>query len=97
MASGLETVGARTTSFFDLPGENRNRVYELLLPKDPLRDHYGHMYKPNGSTKFMAICRQIHHEAAGLLYGARAHDLFVTGSSFITWLDSRYFRNDLNA
>ena len=73
---GREPGSKKTTTFLDLPGELRNRVYKELLPDrdasqiDPGLNPKLREDGTTTSTAFMATCKQIHQEAASMLYGS---------------------------
>ena len=80
-----------TVSFLDLPAELRNKVYGELLPDvEPWYMFPGKSLRVDGqtsSTNFMATCHQLHDEAAGMLYGSRELEVFVSRTGEINFLN----------
>ncbi|RDW88565.1 hypothetical protein BP6252_00597 [Coleophoma cylindrospora] len=69
-------------TFLDLPGEIRNHVYKLLLlvPSPSTPRILGS--DPSLHIQILAVCRQIHEEAAEMLYGSNtflAHPSLLSG------------------
>ncbi|KAK5714990.1 hypothetical protein LTR15_010406 [Elasticomyces elasticus] len=79
-------------SFLDLPAELRNQVYEELLPTVETKWIYplGEVRANNtakASTTFMATCRQVHEEAASILYAVDSHRVYISSTGAIEFLD----------
>ena len=65
-----------SSNFFSLPGEIRNRIYELVLlhqePIDPWIDCYPRLY--NLTPKLLHVNKDIHREASSLFYAQNRFD-----------------------
>ncbi|KAK4902909.1 hypothetical protein LTR27_000848 [Elasticomyces elasticus] len=79
-------------SFLDLPAELRNQMYEELLPTVetiwiyPLGEVRVNS-TDKASTAFMATCRQVHEEAASILYAVDSHRVYISSSGAIEFLE----------
>ncbi|KAK3674881.1 hypothetical protein LTR78_005225 [Recurvomyces mirabilis] len=65
----------KRTGFLDLPAELRLQIYGYLLPDIPSATWRKSALRTDGtasSTNFMATCKQVHGEAAELLYPGHA-------------------------
>ena len=86
-----KSANSDKASFLDLPGELRNEVYGLLLPDVDL----GWSYLPRSlrkdgektSTTFMASCKQVHAEAASILYGREVFYVDIDHEGEVTFLN----------
>ncbi|KAK3656842.1 hypothetical protein LTR56_002823 [Elasticomyces elasticus] len=79
-------------SFLDLPAELRNQVYEELLPTLETKWIYplGEVRvnsTDKASTAFMATCKQIHEEAASILYAVDSHRVYISSTGAIDFLE----------
>ncbi|KAK3632727.1 hypothetical protein LTR56_016197 [Elasticomyces elasticus] len=96
-ASGFEPAVSTAAivgkkSFLDLPAELRNQVYEELLPAVETKWIYplGEVRVNNrarASTAFMATCRQVHEEAASILYTVDSHRAYISSTGAVEFLD----------
>ncbi|KAK5677261.1 hypothetical protein LTS10_010450 [Elasticomyces elasticus] len=96
-ASGVETTVSTPAvpdklSFLDLPAELRNQVYEELLPTVETKWNYplGEERVNNtakASTAFMATCRQVHEEAASILYAVDSHFAYISSTGAVQFLE----------
>ena len=69
--------------FLKIPMEMRLRIYQFLLPDRPIPARYGKssLASDDGGvyTAILCVNRQIHDEAAGLLYRTRAFSIELHG------------------
>ncbi|KAF1984868.1 hypothetical protein K402DRAFT_119994 [Aulographum hederae CBS 113979] len=91
---------AGTINFLDLPGEIRNRIYELVVTSDrPIEPLFGSdfswfndkSHRPISELAINGICRQIRKEALPLFFENNRFifDSFPTSNSYYTeWLHS---------
>ncbi|KAK5732327.1 hypothetical protein LTR17_010641 [Elasticomyces elasticus] len=96
-AFGIETTISNAAvqgkvSFLGLPGGVRKQVYEELLPTVATQWIYplGEVRVNNtdkASTTFMATCKQVHEEAASILYGAEEHRAYINRTGAIEFLE----------
>ncbi|KAK4956731.1 hypothetical protein LTR10_006259 [Elasticomyces elasticus] len=96
-ASGVKSVVSSAAvpdrlSFLDLPAELRNQVYEELLPTIETKWMYpfGEVRvnsTDKASTAFMATCKQVHEEAASILYAVDSHRVYISSSGTVKFLD----------
>ncbi|KAH8674837.1 hypothetical protein BGZ60DRAFT_562920 [Tricladium varicosporioides] len=72
-----------TCYLLKVPIEMRLRIYQFLLPDKPIPARYGKfsLASDGGGVYTAILCanRQIHEEAAGLLYGSRAFSIELYG------------------
>ncbi|KAL5344435.1 hypothetical protein ACLOAV_010695 [Pseudogymnoascus australis] len=66
------------TNFLDLPGELRNRIYELcLLHKEPLALWTGFNQRRELSPGLLRANKAVHHEAVSLFYARNRFDFTI--------------------
>ena len=69
-------------AFMNLIPELRNKVYKLLLTRDPTKERGAY-------PQILATCRRIHSEASGFLYSLNQVDVYVRRDA-ITWHGMSY-------
>lgn len=88
-SAGIAPATIRPLTFLDLPAELRIQVYNELLPdRSPWSMWPAMSVRVEGqkaSTNFMASCRQVHEEAASLLYGSKTFYAVVQDSGKISF------------
>ena len=84
--------------FLELPGELRNEIYGHLLPDQAANPV--DLDKPvrrdgmKSFTNLMATCRQIHDEAASIVYGSKT--FYVSISNYVGFLNQEVFPCDFS-
>lgn len=102
---------ARPCHFFNLPIDIRKTIYRYLCLSDKDRTSHPRLWRPSGNggvawanigyfdrgtvIPLLSLCRQIHNEAAAVLYGENLFAFHVSELSqgpvlFFSWLAGRY-------